>query len=572
MTTSSPTLLDDLLRCESSDPTDARQGRLLAALLLLTVVASVVAIVGILLSAATGMPGDLSPLAFIVLGVVAFGLYNTNRGGRMRLAGTFYALTLLGVVVYLLIVLAAAEQLGALLVVPVIIAALFGFPWVAVVIAAGAAGLLIGVVLLDDPLYFSSEATEGTLNVGLTTGAIFLTGVLATLFAGTARGVNQRARLQTEAAIQERVDLESRLGSQTRQLRATVTVARAVAGQRDLDRLLEEAVRLISDTFNYYHVQIFIVDADGRYAVLRESTGEVGEALLARGHRLAIGSLSVIGQVTASGRSVVARDTDSDAVHRRNELLPYTRAELAIPLKVGSELIGALDLQSVEPDAFTQDEISTLEALADQLAVAIQSANLFERTQTSLREMRALSMQTTRESWRDFLAESPEGEQRAAFGPEPDTLRSQRSLIATQVLRTGEVALSTGADGTQAYFAVPIVVREQVVGVVGVEPDGPREWTRDEERLMLGIAERTALAVESARLYNQAQRAAERERLINTIAARLQRAPNLTSLLENAVSELAEALGTQTVYAEINLESPLSEEAEDYEHANPSSE
>jgi GAF domain-containing protein len=293
--------------------------------------------------------------------------------------------------------------------------------------------------------------------------------------------------------------------------------------------------------------------------VLRSSTGEAGQQLLARGHRLQVGSLSVIGQVTTGRRPVLARDTDTDAVHRRNELLPLTRSEMALPLIAGDQVIGALDLQSVEPDAFREDVIPTLQALADQLAVAIENARLYTQTQQSLRELEELYGEVTERSWADFLAEAREPERRQVYGPEPNALQVERSMVVKRVLGAGSLIMATGQDGRQAFLAAPIVVRNEVIGVLGVEPDGAREWTQDDLTLIQSIAERTAMAVENARLYLQAQRAAERERLVNTIAARLQRAPNLPLLLESAAQELAQALGTDNVYAEISLDQPLAQ-------------
>ncbi|MBC8099893.1 MAG: HAMP domain-containing protein, partial [Armatimonadetes bacterium] len=141
--------------------------------------------------------------------------------------------------------------------------------------------------------------------------------------------------------------LDTRMADRVRDIQATQEISRAAASQRDLDTLMNEVVTLIINTFpNIYHAQIFLIDSDGRYAMLRASTGEAGRNLLERGHRLLVGSTSVIGGVTGEGRTIIARDTTASSVHKRNEFLPDTRAELAIPLRVGKRIIGALDVQS----------------------------------------------------------------------------------------------------------------------------------------------------------------------------------------------------------------------------------
>ncbi|MBA3872996.1 MAG: GAF domain-containing protein, partial [Anaerolineae bacterium] len=170
-------------------------------------------------------------------------------------------------------------------------------------------------------------------------------------------------------------DLESRIASRTRDISATQEVGRFAASQRNLQTLMEQVVELIVEKFpDIYHAQIFLIDADREYALLRASTGEPGKIMLSRGHRLGVGSVSVIGQVTGQGEVVVARDTGTSQVHQRNELLPLTRAELAIPLKVGDVTIGALDVQSRIRDSFGKDEIAILQTMADQVAVAIENA------------------------------------------------------------------------------------------------------------------------------------------------------------------------------------------------------
>ena len=181
-----------------------------------------------------------------------------------------------------------------------------------------------------------------------------------------------------------------------RQLQAVAEVSRAVSSLLDLDELLNTTVELIRDAFGYYHVQVFLVDEENYAAWLRASTGEVGHKLLGRKHHLIVGSQSVIGQVTAAGKPVVARDTDRDAVHRRNELLPDTRAECAVPLRIGTRIIGALDVQSTEPDVFDEEDIAILQTLADQLAVAIENARAYQQqleTAERLRELDQLKTQ-----------------------------------------------------------------------------------------------------------------------------------------------------------------------------------
>ncbi|MBN1427966.1 MAG: GAF domain-containing protein [Anaerolineae bacterium] len=568
--------IDWLLRSQSPASGQARQGRLLAVVLilteLLTLIAAIVAHNVNSIDLAVRISGITISYG-IVLTVVWVFLYILNRRGLTTAAGMLLSVALLSLSI------ALVEQTGPMtatalsITVPVIVAGFFGPPFSAVVVAILAGTAYFVLNLRIEPEYthtiFAGGASSQTLLVYVN---LFFVAVISWLFSRTMRQAFQESSKLNLAIVEQRHEMEARLQTQTRQLQATTSVARTVAGARNLDQLMEDIVRLIRETFGYYHVQVFLVDAEESYAVLRQSTGDVGKALLARGHRLPVGSLSVIGQVTASSRPVIARDTDTDFIHRRNELLPLTRSEMAIPLIVGNQVIGALDLQSVEPDAFEEEMFPTFRALADQLAVAIKNAQLFEMAEENLRELSELSRTTTHRSWIDFLSETRQEERRQVHGVESKAMEIHRSRVVERVLGSGSVIVSSGADGRKAFLAAPIVVRNEVVGVIGVEPDDTREWSQDDLLLIQGIAERAALAVENARLYLQAQRAANREYLINTIASRLQRAPSLALLLESATRELSQALGTDNVYAEISMDHPISQSGKNVSDSNKDAE
>lgn len=544
---------------DARDTAMARRGVINAVLFTLAFGGVLIRFLGRLFLAATLQSRD-EPLTVVIQMVVALAMiaamFYANRRGFILESGLAFALFGLASN-FLLIDLTSNSLPGpAILLVPVLAAALLGPPisafFVAVLAVVGH-----GIVNVQaDPDYFAELESDAPVlaNVYI---QILLVAFAAWLFArNSSRAMRESAELGTQLVTQ-RETLEDRVNTQSRYLQATTLIARSIVGARDIEKLLDDTVKLVQNTFGYYHVQVFLVDEDSDQAVLRSSTGEAGRVLLERGHRLPVGSLSVIGQVTAASRPVIARDTDADAVHRRNELLPDTRSEMALPLTVGGRMMGALDLQSTEPDAFGADVIPILQSLADQLAVAIENARLYTQTQRSMRELEELYGEVTERSWADFLAQARDPEKRQVYGPETQALEVQRSTVVKRVLGSGGVIISTGADGRQSFIAAPIVVRNEVVGVLGVEPDGSREWTQDDVALLQGIAERTALAVENARLYLQSQRAADRERLVNTISARLQRAPSLQMLLQSVAEELSGALGTDNVYAEISLGEPL---------------
>ena len=249
-----------------------------------------------------------------------------------------------------------------------------------ILILVSASGLVISVAavifltrrLLTGPLQTLTEGAlrlaGGDLNSMVKVNPQNEIGVLAETFNGMAtelRGLYQ--------------DLESKVEARTQQLEAAAEVGRAATSILSADELLTRTVDLIRDRFGYYHVSIFMLDDTGRWAILQEATGDAGAQLKARGHRLAVGSNSLIGWVTANRKPRIALDVASDEVHFRNELLPDTRSEAALPLRVGERVIGALDVQSRSLNAFNQSDIDVLQVLADQIAIAVENGRLFAR-------------------------------------------------------------------------------------------------------------------------------------------------------------------------------------------------
>jgi signal transduction histidine kinase/CheY-like chemotaxis protein len=175
------------------------------------------------------------------------------------------------------------------------------------------------------------------------------------------------------------------------QLQIAAEIARDTSGTLALDNLLQRTVSQITDRFGYYQASIFLVDETGKEAIVRESTGLAGEEMKRDSHRLVVGGRSVIGQVTGSGKPLVLNDVNSEEarhIHHHNPLLPFTRAELGIPLKIGEQVIGALDVQSDLVNAFSEDDVAVLQTLSDQIAVAVDNATSYELAQKAVEDIR----------------------------------------------------------------------------------------------------------------------------------------------------------------------------------------
>ncbi|MBI5295206.1 MAG: GAF domain-containing protein [Chloroflexi bacterium] len=187
----------------------------------------------------------------------------------------------------------------------------------------------------------------------------------------------------------------SKLAEQTLQRRntylaASSDIARLVTSTLDLNTLFNRTVNLVRDRFGFYQVSIFIVEETGFVAHLQEGTGDAGAVMKAQQHSLTVGSSSIVGKVTQSGESIVVNDTLNNPIHKVNPLLPETRAEAAIPLRVGSRVIGALDMQSTQVYAFSEDDVAVLQTLADQVAIAIDNARSYELSMQAVKEIREI--------------------------------------------------------------------------------------------------------------------------------------------------------------------------------------
>lgn len=342
------------------------------------------------------------------------------------------------------------------------------------------------------------------------------------------------------------------LEKRTQEIEVVADLGRAVAGVRDLDTLLPHTVDLIKARTGHAHVQIFLVDETNGHAVLRASTGPVGEKLLQAGHRLAVGSSSVIGQVTAHGEPVIALDTaDAAVVHKPNPLLPETRSEMALPLRVEGRIIGALDVQNVKPDAFDAGDAQVFQILADQVAVAIENARLFAESEANLTQIEQLNRRLVGDAYTHALRL-----RRAAtigYNTVDSTVLEddQWSPALQRAFAEQTTVLETTPNGR--HIALPLVLRGATIGAVEFEI-GDEAWSEDTATLARALVARLSDSLETTRLFEQAQRLAARERQVNQVTARLQGASELDRMVTVAAEEIRRALSARRTAVRLEME------------------
>jgi len=333
--------------------------------------------------------------------------------------------------------------------------------------------------------------------------------------------VNERtAELEESAAqIQKRAS----------QLEAIADVSSSVASLQDMKQLLPYITKIVSERFGFYHAGIFLLSDDKEFAVLRAANSEGGQVMLARKHQLRVGQEGVVGFAVSQKRAHIALDVGDDAVYFDNPDLPATRSEMALPLIIGNEVIGVLDVQSEEPNAFTDEDVTVLSTLANQLAVAIENARLFQQSQDALKELDATFQQYLSSEWRQFSGESKVIGYRAyESGLEP--------ITEEQV-----GAKSTKAD--KSTQKIPVSLRGSTLGTLSINMgNNPQEYTDEEMSLIQTVADRLALALESARLLEESQKAAAKEQAIGEITGKIGASINMRNVLQTAVEELGRAL------------------------------
>ncbi len=149
------------------------------------------------------------------------------------------------------------------------------------------------------------------------------------------------------------------------------------------DELLGDVVDLLQKNFSYYHVQVYVISPETGNFTLKAASGEVGRKLKAANYQLPAGS-GIIGYATEISAPFFTNNVEDVVFFIRNPFLPETKSELAIPIKINERILGILDIQQAPPKAFTNRDLQLVNAVADQLAVALQKADLYENLQTSL--------------------------------------------------------------------------------------------------------------------------------------------------------------------------------------------
>jgi GAF domain-containing protein len=354
-----------------------------------------------------------------------------------------------------------------------------------------------------------------------------MTGQLRDLIGGLEQRVAERT-----AALEQRSSY----------LQASAEVGQAAASILDAEGLIRQVVELIRDRFNLYYVGLFLLDESGEWAVLHAGTGDAGQALLARGHRRRLGE-GMIGWSVEHGEARIALDVGEDAVRLATAELPETRSEAALPLRSRGRVLGALTVQSERPAAFDKDSLVVLQTMADQVAVALDNAQLFASSQKALEAAGRAYGEVSQRGWADLVRTRPD----LAFRSDERGITPATQILWPEMERAMDTGQPVHGDGSgesdRIPLAIPIKVRGEVVGVLDTHrPAEEGTWSAQEVALLEAIADQLGTALESARLYQDTQRRAAQERLIGEVTARMRETLDIEAVVKTAADEIYKAL------------------------------
>ncbi|MBC8335575.1 MAG: GAF domain-containing protein [Anaerolineales bacterium] len=345
----------------------------------------------------------------------------------------------------------------------------------------------------------------------------------------------QNSLIELETRVEERTaELSTTTQMSERravQFEAIALVGAALASIRSLDEVLPKITELISQQFNYYHTGIFLNDYTNENAILRAANSEGGKRMLEREHKLKIGEQGIVGFTTSTGQPRIALDVGEDAVYFDNPDLPETRSEMALPLLVGGRIIGALDVQSTEANAFSEDDIEVLSILADEVSIAIENARLHEETQRLLAEAQSSLGEFSRDAWQK--------------------ISKKQKIIGYELSGRTVRPLNEPVKRKLKSIGIPIRLRGDEIGTIYINLPDNKILNSDEIDITNSLAERLGVALENATLLEASQSQAVKESVIGDISAKLSATTEIERLMQVAVGELRDVLGASEVTLEI---------------------
>ncbi len=382
----------------------------------------------------------------------------------------------------------------------------------------------------------------------------------------------QNLAQELEAQVRERTrELEqthARLGRLSRRQRAAAEIAHLVAHAPTPDEMLGQLARLAHNRLGYHHVFIYqpALPAERFLAseqlVLKAAAGTAARTLLETGHTLLMDGNTLVSRAAIEQEPLIVYDWKEEPNSPGDTALPGVRAEIAVPLRVGGRVVGVMSLQSIHPYAFTEDDLTVVNGLGNQCAILVENARLLHQAKTTLAEMERFQRQHIEQQWRTFMTET--GEARACLYTDgrsllTDSLQAAWSPHIAQAIAEEQAVLSEEPDQEGQVLALPIRLRGQIIGALNLRHKPGKKWQPEEINAVNEFAERLGMALETARLSQEAQRYALRERLIRQITDEMHTTMDISDILLRTVQNLGQALEAEEIAVRLIPSQALSE-------------
>jgi PAS domain S-box-containing protein len=344
----------------------------------------------------------------------------------------------------------------------------------------------------------------------------------------------KREKAHIEALYVEQKRLEGQLKQNLErrgyQVQVSTQIAQEIATAPDLQTLFRSVVTLVKERFDYYHVQLLRCEPAQQSVVLVAGCGEVGQEMAQVGHQMPFG-VGLIGVAAATGETQLRSAVAADPNWQSNPLLPETRGEIAVPIKLRGQILGVLDVQSKIEGALGEDDSLLLEGLCGQIAVAIESTRLRQTMEERLHELDQLYRSTSRVGWQSF------SEKMEASGAYLYDHLEVRSLADRPQIQSETDSRSDGREtmAMENSVIVPLSIRGEVFGELGVYEDPLKPLTEEERLLVEQVSTQVAQALESARLFEQTQTSLAETQVLYNGSARIIAASNLNEILDALV-------------------------------------
>ncbi|HMV94927.1 MAG TPA: GAF domain-containing protein [Anaerolineales bacterium] len=393
--------------------------------------------------------------------------------------------------------------------------------------------------------------------------------------------------------------LEQRVADRTKALATSSEVSRRLSTILDQRQLVTEVVEQVKNSFNYYHAHIYMYDEEHGELVMAGGTGEAGATMLANGHKLSKGQ-GLVGRAAESNEPILVNDTSRDPNWLPNPLLPETKSEVAMPISIGNKVLGVLDIQHNIVDGLKREDVDSLQSIANQVAIALQNIGSVETMTKRAKELASvaeISTVSSREADINRMLENvvyltqrrfglyhahvflydrnanhlqiiacgwKEGdEHEGTHGTTIIPLLQEQSLVA-RAARTKQAVIINDVHNepgwlpnpllpdTASELAVPLLVGDQLIGVLDVQSDRLNAFTEEDANIQTTLASQIAVTVQNARTLIQSKRQAERETLVNIITQKIQNATTVEDALQVAARELGHAMGMKSTIVRLD--------------------